>query len=56
MEPGALLGRVKSIPAAGETEEVGFEPTDGQDPSPVFKTGPFNHSGTPPNWKRCMTK
>ena len=27
---------------------VGFEPTKGK-PLPVFKTGPFNHSGTHPN-------
>ena len=29
-------------------EEVGFEPTDGR-PSPVFKTGAFSRSATPPN-------
>lgn len=28
-------------------EGVGFEPTDGL-PSPVFKTGAFGHSATPP--------
>ena len=28
-------------------EGVGFEPTDGH-PSPVFKTGAFGHSATPP--------
>ena len=28
-------------------EEVGFEPTDGR-PSPVFKTGAFSRSATPP--------
>ncbi len=28
-------------------EEVGFEPTDGH-PSPVFKTGAFSRSATPP--------
>ena len=28
-------------------EAVGFEPTDGC-PSPVFKTGPIGHYGTPP--------
>src|SRR5262249_14254975 len=29
-------------------EEVGFEPTVPQCGTPVFETGPFNHSGTPP--------
>ena len=28
-------------------EEEGFEPTDGR-PSPVFKTGAFSRSATPP--------
>ncbi len=31
-----------------EAVGVGFEPTIGTSPMPVFKTGPFNHSGTPP--------
>ncbi len=31
----------------GMAEGVGFEPTDGR-PSPVFKTGAFNHSATLP--------
>ena len=29
-------------------EEVGFEPTDEDRSSPVFKTGAFNHSATLP--------
>jgi hypothetical protein len=29
-------------------EEVGFEPTVPGTGTPVFETGPFNHSGTPP--------
>src|SRR3954462_4683859 len=29
-------------------EEVGFEPTVPRRGTPVFETGPFNHSGTPP--------
>jgi hypothetical protein len=33
---------------AYKTEEVGFEPTEPFWSSPVFKTGPFNRSGTPP--------
>jgi hypothetical protein len=32
-----------------ETEEVGFEPTVPRSGTPVFETGPFNHSGTPPD-------
>lgn len=31
-----------------KAEEVGFEPTEPETGSPVFETGPFNHSGTPP--------
>ena len=30
-------------------EEVGFEPTVPETGTPVFETGPFNHSGTPPS-------
>jgi hypothetical protein len=30
-------------------EEQGFEPWMGYKPMPVFKTGAFNHSATPPN-------
>ncbi len=33
----------------GLAEEVGFEPTVGYKPTPVFKTGAFNHSATPPD-------
>ena len=29
-------------------ERVGFEPTVGYKPTPVFKTGAFNHSATSP--------
>lgn len=31
-----------------QAEEVGFEPTVPETGTPVFETGPFNHSGTPP--------
>lgn len=35
--------------AAGlAAERVGFEPTVEKNPTPVFETGPFNHSGTFP--------
>ncbi len=30
-------------------EGVGFEPTNGTGPSPVFKTGAFNRSAIPPD-------
>ena len=30
-------------------ERVGFEPTKGYQPLPVFKTGAFNRSATSPN-------
>ncbi len=30
---------------------VGFEPTVGYQPTPVFKTGAFNRSATPPSFK-----
>ena len=33
-------------------EEVGFEPTVPRRGTPVFETGPFNHSGTPPRVAR----
>ena len=33
-------------------EEVGFEPTVPRRGTPVFETGPFNHSGTPPGGSR----
>ena len=33
-------------------EEVGFEPTKGYKPLPVFKTGAFNRSATLPNLNR----
>ena len=33
-------------------EEVGFEPTEPRNGSTVFKTVPFNHSGTPPKITR----
>ncbi len=33
-------------------EEVGFEPTVPRSGTPVFETGPFNHSGTPPEHTR----
>ncbi len=33
------------------TERVGFEPTKGYQPLPVFKTGAFNRSATSPNRK-----
>src|SRR5690606_17214380 len=31
-----------------QAEGVGFEPTVTTSATPVFETGPFNHSGTPP--------
>ena len=31
-------------------EEKRFELLDGYKPSPVFKTGAFDHSATPPLW------
>jgi hypothetical protein len=34
-------------------EEVGFEPTVPGTGTPVFETGPFNHSGTPPSFARA---
>jgi hypothetical protein len=30
-------------------ERVGFEPTVETSPTPVFETGPFNHSGISPD-------
>ena len=37
-------------------EEVGFEPTVPRSGTPVFETGPFNHSGTPPGiGSQCLT-
>ncbi len=39
-------GRVLSD--TGEAEEEGFEPSVPRGGTPVFETGPFNHSGTPP--------
>ena len=30
-------------------EEVGFEPTVELPPTPIFKTGAFDHSATPPD-------
>jgi hypothetical protein len=36
-------------------EEVGFEPTKGYKPLPVFKTGAFNRSATLPN-SQCLKK
>ena len=35
-------------------EEVGFEPTVPRSGTPVFETGPFNHSGTPPVFVACQ--
>lgn len=35
--------------ASSETVGVGFEPTVTTSATPVFKTGPFNRSGTPPH-------
>ncbi len=36
-------------------EEVGFEPTKGYKPLPVFKTGAFNRSATLPK-SQCLKK
>ena len=35
-------------PCSFQAEGVGFEPTNGTGPSPVFKTGAFNRSAIPP--------
>ena len=36
-------------------EGVGFEPTEGYEPSTVFKTAAFNRSATPPwNHAHCL--
>ena len=52
------LGRNANSPArflqtarANGTERVGFEPTVPEG-TPVFETGPFDHSGTSPRLKR----
>src|SRR4051794_12869581 len=37
-------------------EEEGFEPSVPRCGTPVFETGPFNHSGTPPKSKPNQTK
>lgn len=34
-------------------EEVGFEPTVGYQPTPVFKTGALSRSATPPSWEKA---
>ena len=45
---GIDLGKtVRSLAGLELAEEVGFEPTDACT-SPVFKTGAFDHSATPP--------
>ena len=33
-------------------EEEGFEPSVPRSGTPVFETGPINHSGTPPSFRR----
>src|SRR5690606_5723337 len=38
-----------------DAEGVGFEPTVTTGATPVFETGPFNHSGTPPAGVREST-
>jgi integrase len=47
------LRRFQQIPArcctCDRAEGVGFEPTNGTGPSPVFKTGAFNRSAIPPD-------
>ena len=44
----ALYRTLSSSIATETAEEVGFEPTEPETGSPVFETGPFDHSGTPP--------
>ena len=46
MKKPAYLHKRASLDMA---EEQGFEPWMGYKPMPVFKTGAFNHSATPPN-------
>jgi hypothetical protein len=47
--PAPPQGRSKQSKVALIAEEVGFEPTVPRSGTPVFETGPFNHSGTPPS-------
>ena len=48
-EPQVLkLKVIESNQEASRAEGVGFEPTNGASPSPVFKTGAFNRSAIPP--------
>ena len=42
--------------AGGKAEEVGFEPTEPRSGSTVFKTVPFNHSGTPPKGRAARKR
>ena len=49
---GASLRRTLLKIGGQEAEEVGFEPTVPRRGTPVFETGPFNHSGTPPRVAR----
>lgn len=39
-------------PLGEKAEEEGFEPSVPGTGTPVFETGPFNHSGTPPDLER----
>ena len=47
-ESGTACQPLSSPITTQTAEEVGFEPTEPETGSPVFETGPFDHSGTPP--------
>ncbi len=49
MKKPACLHKRASLNMA---EEQGFEPWMGYKPMPVFKTGAFNHSATPPERRK----
>src|ERR1700684_4101842 len=52
-DSGSLGGRTHCAKQkALSAEEEGFEPTVPRRGTPVFETGPFNHSGTPPGLAR----
>ena len=63
IEPGGVKSITQSAktkkgprwgPFAVLAERVGFEPTMGYKPMPVFKTGAFNRSATSPNFFAAM--
>ncbi len=52
-EHGALSRAISNnYMCDGLADGVGFEPTRGCTPLPVFKTGAFNHSATRPQGRR----